>query len=91
MSDLSDLHEHENRPKKKNPFRSKPIPKSRIQWAIQSTLSIRAAAIHLGVAYNTFKKYAKMYDLFEQNKNQSGKGITTAGNTVTDFANNVTE
>ena len=81
MSDLSDLHEHENRPKKKNPFRSKPIPKSRIQWAIQSTLSIRAAAIHLGVAYNTFKKYAKMYDLFEQNKNQAGVGVTTKGNT----------
>ena len=76
MSDLSDLHEHENRPKKKNPFRSKPIPKSRIKWAIESTLSIRAAAQFLGVAYNTFKKYAIMYDLFEQNKNQSGVGIT---------------
>jgi hypothetical protein len=41
---------------------------------------MRAAAQHLGVSYNTFKKYAKMYDLFEQNKNQSGKGITTKGN-----------
>ena len=71
MSDLSDLHEHENKPKKKNPFKGRPIPKSRIQWAIQSTLSIRAAAIHLGVAYNTFKKYAKMYDLFEENKKSS--------------------
>ena len=81
MSDLGDLHDYENRPKKKNPFRHKPIPKSRIEWAIRSTLSIRAAAQHLGVAYNTFKKYAKMYDLFEQNKNQSGKGITTKGNT----------
>jgi transposase len=76
MSDLSDLHKHENRPKNKNPFRSKPIPKSRIKWAIESTLSIRAAAKHLGVAYNTFKKYAIMYDLFEQNKNQSGVGMT---------------
>ena len=81
MSDLSELHEHENRPKKKNPFRSKPIPKSRIQWAIQSTLSIRAAAQYLGVAYNTFKKYAIMYDVFEQNKNQAGVGVTTKGNT----------
>ena len=81
MSDLSDLHEHENRVKKKNPFRSKPIPKSRIQWAIQSTLSIRAAAQYLGVAYNTFKKYAIMYDLFEQNKNQAGVGVTSKGNT----------
>ena len=81
MSDLSDLHEHENKPKKKNPFKGRVIPKSRIQWAIQSTLSIRAAAIHLGVAYNTFKKYAKMYDLFEQNKNQAGVGVTNKGNT----------
>ena len=81
MSDLTELHDYENRPRNKNPFRSKPIPKSRIEWAIRSTLSIRAAAVHLGVAYNTFKKYAKMYDLFELNKNQSGKVITTKGNT----------
>ena len=81
MSDLSDLHEHENKPKGKNPFKGKPIPKTRIQWAIQSTLSIRAAAQYLGVAYNTFKKYAIMYDLFEQNKNQAGVGVTTKGNT----------
>jgi hypothetical protein len=81
MSDLAELHDYENRSKKKNPFRSKPIPKSRIEWAIRSTLSIRAAAIHLGVAYNTFKKYAIMYDLFEQNKNQQGKGVTNKGNT----------
>ena len=81
MSDLSDLHEHENKPKGKNPFKGRPIPKTRIQWAIQSTLSIRAAAQYLGVAYNTFKKYAIMYDLFEQNKNQAGVGVTTKGNT----------
>ena len=81
MSDLSDVYDQDNKPKKKNPFRSRPIPKSRIEWAIKSTLSIRAAAKYLGVSYNTFKKYAIMYDLFESNKNQSGKGITTKGNT----------
>ena len=80
MSDLSDLHDYESK-SKKNPFRSKPIPKSRIEWAIKSTLSIRAAAQYLGVSYNTFKKYAKMYDLFEQNKNQAGVGVTNKGNT----------
>lgn len=80
-SDLSKLHDYENRPKKKNPFRSKPIPKSRIEWAIRSTLSIRAAAQYLGVSYNTFKKYAKIYGVFEQNKNQAGKGLTRKGNT----------
>ena len=81
MSELNELHDYENRPKKKNPFRSKPIPKSRIEWAIKSTLSIASAARYLGISYNTFKKYAIMYDLFEQNKNQRGKGITTKGNT----------
>jgi len=80
MSDLSDLHDYESK-SKKNPFRSRPIPKSRIEWAIRSTLSIRAAAQYLGVSYNTFKKYAKMYDLFEQNKNQAGVGVTNKGNT----------
>ena len=71
MSELNELHDYENRPKKKNPFRSKPIPKSRIEWAIRSTMSIKAAARYLGIAYNTFKKYAIMYDLFEQNKKSS--------------------
>jgi hypothetical protein len=80
MSDLGDLHDYESK-SKKNPFRSRPIPKSRIEWAIRSTLSIRAAAQYLGVSYNTFKKYAKMYDLFEQNKNQAGVGVTNKGNT----------
>ena len=40
MSDINELHDYENRPKKKNPFRGRPIPKSRIEWAIRSTLSI---------------------------------------------------
>ena len=63
----------------KNPFRSKPIPKGKIEWAIQNTRSIRAASKFLGVSYNTFKKYAKMYDLFEQNKNPSGIGTNKGG------------
>ena len=50
MSDLKDLHEHESSPKKKNPFRSKPIPKSRIKWTIESTLSIKMMLQYLGVA-----------------------------------------
>ena len=75
MSDMSELHDYENRPKKKNPFRSRPIPKSRIEWAIRSTMSIRAAAQHLGVAYNTFKKYAK-------NKQNSKVLMKQLGNVV---------
>ena len=34
-----------------------------------------AAARYLHVSYQHYKKYAKMYDLFESHKNQSGKGI----------------
>ena len=64
---------------RKNPFRSKPIPKGKIEWAIQNTKSIRAASKFLGVAYNTFKKYAKMYDLFYQNKNEKGIGVNKGG------------
>ena len=79
--DISKLNEFDSRPKKMNPFKSKPIPKGKIEAAINATLSIKAAAQFAGVAYNTFKKYAKMYDLFEQNKNQKGVGITTKGNT----------
>ena len=73
MSNLAELHDYENRSKKKNPFRSKPIPKSRVEWAIRSTLSIRAAAQYLSVSYNTFKKYAKLYEVWEPIK--SAKGI----------------
>ena len=59
----------------KNPFRSKPIPKGRIIWAIQQTKSLTQASKLVGCSYTTFKKYAKLYDLFYENKNQEGKGI----------------
>jgi len=56
----------------KNKFRSRPVPKGQIQDAIEKTLSMRQAAKYIGVSYNTFKKYAKMHDVF---KPVSGKGI----------------
>ena len=55
--DLSKLNEFDSRPKKKNPFRSKPIPKGKIEAAINATLSIRAAAKFCGVSYNTCLLY----------------------------------
>tara|TARA_Y100001937_G_scaffold123473_1_gene186411 strand:- start:335 stop:886 length:552 start_codon:yes stop_codon:yes gene_type:complete len=64
-----------------SPFGKNPIPKARIDTAIRNTQSIASAARYLEVSYNTFKKYAKMYDLFEQNKNQAGIGIPSKGNT----------
>ena len=44
------------------------IAKSKILWAINETHSMKAAARLLSVSYNTFKKYAKMYEVFEPAK-----------------------
>ena len=41
------------------------IAKSKIVWAINETTSMKRAAQLLDVSYNTFKKYAKMYELFQ--------------------------
>ena len=41
------------------------IAKSKIAWAINETTSMKRAAQLLDVSYNTFKKYAKMYELFQ--------------------------
>ena len=62
----------------KNPFRSKPIPKGRIEWAIENSVSMKSAARLLGVNYNTFKKYAKLYDVFNPKPDRSG--IPSTGN-----------
>jgi len=42
-----------------------PLSKAKIQWAIDQTTSMRKAALLLNCAYNTFKKYAKMHDLWD--------------------------
>lgn len=39
------------------------------------TKSNAAASRYLHVSYTHYKRYAKMYKLFEEHKNQSGKGI----------------
>ena len=44
------------------------IAKSKILWAINETHSMKAAARLLSISYNTFKKYAKMYEVFEPAK-----------------------
>jgi hypothetical protein len=61
----------------------KPLSKEDILRAMNVTQSNRAAARYLHVSYIHYKKWAKNYDateegypnLFEQHKNQSGKGI----------------
>lgn len=51
------------------------LTKNMIVNAQENTLSARQASKWLGVTYNTYKKWAKRYGVFEQHKNQSGKGI----------------
>jgi hypothetical protein len=59
----------------------KPLSKEDILRAMRMTKSNRAAARYLGVSYIHYKGYAKLYKgesgktLFEDHKNQSGKGI----------------
>ena len=51
------------------------LTKNMIVNAQENTQSARQASKWLGVTYNTYKKWAKYYNVFEQHKNQSGKGI----------------
>ena len=61
--------------------RANPLSKQQILAAMAKTKSNRAACRYLNVSYQHYKKWAKFYDsethdnLFEQHKNQSGKGI----------------
>ncbi len=61
--------------------KAKPLSKQLIVGAMNKTKSNRAASRYLGVSYIHYKKWARNYDskthenLFEQHKNQSGKGI----------------
>jgi hypothetical protein len=61
--------------------KAKPLSKEMIVAAINKTKSNKAAARYLNVSYQHYKKWARIYDspthvnLFEQHKNQCGKGI----------------
>ena len=60
---------------------AKILKKEDIERAMKTTRSNRAAARYLNCSYQHYKKWAKLYEsdthdnLFEQHKNQSGKGI----------------
>jgi hypothetical protein len=53
----------------------RPLLARDIERANKETRSAAEAAEFLGVHYTTYKKYAMMYGLFEEQKNPSGKGI----------------
>ena len=50
------------------PGRRRSITKNMIESAIEATRSNAEAARWLGVSYNTYKKWAKYYDIFDQHK-----------------------
>tara|TARA_R100001509_G_scaffold158784_1_gene124422 strand:+ start:496 stop:1116 length:621 start_codon:yes stop_codon:yes gene_type:complete len=55
--------------------KAKPLSKEQIVAAQAKTKSNMSAARYLHVSYQHYKRYAKLYGLFESHKNQSGKGI----------------
>jgi hypothetical protein len=57
---------------------AKPLLESQIKAAQEKSRSAFEAARTLGVSYNTYKKYAKLYGLFENLKNPYGIGIEKA-------------
>jgi hypothetical protein len=54
---------------------AQPIMESQIRAAQEKSKSAMEAARTLGISYNTYKKYAKMYGIFEDLKNPFGIGI----------------
>lgn len=53
----------------------RPILRSEIEEAQRNTNSNMAAARFLGVDYRQYRKYAKLYNLFDQHLNERGVGI----------------
>jgi hypothetical protein len=51
-----------------------PISKADIEYAQSQTKSNMEAARFLGVGYERYKRYAKIYNLFDQHLNQTGIG-----------------
>lgn len=54
---------------------SKPLMQSEILEVQKKARSAMEAARLLGVSYNTYKKYARKYGVFEDLKNPDGTGI----------------
>lgn len=57
-----------------NPYKGQPIPRGVLERAIESTTSMQAASISIGVSYSTFKKYASMHDLWNPVLGKRKKG-----------------
>ena len=62
------------------PTKARQCTKQNIEMAIKSTQSMSQAAIYMGVSLNTFKKYAKQYDLWAPLP--SSKGVRRSVNST---------
>ena len=63
------------------------LSKKRIVWAINETKSMHQAAKLLNVAYNTFKKYAKLYEVFQPIESLKGIFRGTRGSKQPELSN----
>jgi len=68
----------EEKAKGKRGVGAQPLLESQIKAAQEKSRSAFEAARLLGVSYNTYKKYAKLYGIFEDLKNPYGIGIEKA-------------
>ena len=60
---------------------ARPLLQSQIEEAQSKSKSASGAARYLNVSYLTYRKYAKLYGIFENHKNPRGFGITKGPNT----------
>ena len=74
FSELESLIEQSNKRMKRGKG-SIALNETEIRNIQKQCASARQAAKTLGVSYNTYKKYAKMYGIFDELKNPSGVGI----------------
>jgi len=65
---------------------ARPLLESEIKGIQKKARSAAEAAKLLGVSYNTYKKYAKQYGIFEDLKNPFGLGIRKGTNTHSGFS-----
>ena len=71
----SDLSQAGKNRRLKRGLGAKPLMESEIKKAQNKARSAMEAARILGVSFNTYKKYAKKYGIFEDLKNPDGNGI----------------
>src|SRR5210317_345588 len=71
------------------PSKGMTLTKHNIELAIKSTQSMGQAYRYMGVSRNTFKKYAKLHNLWEPTKNL--KGIRRTGNVGSQLRHDIKE